>query len=50
VGLVFAAVGRTAGALAPSVFAAVVVTVMATTFLAPPLLKMLRPKPVATAG
>ena len=50
VGLVFAAVGRAAGALAPSVFAAVIVTVMATTFLAPPLLKAFRPKHRATAG
>jgi Kef-type K+ transport system membrane component KefB len=43
VGLVFASVGRVTGALGPAVFAAVVVTVMATTFLAPPLLKFLRP-------
>ena len=50
VGLVFAAVGRTSGAFAPGVFAAVVVTVMATTFLAPPLLKALRPKSRATAA
>jgi Kef-type K+ transport system membrane component KefB len=50
VGLVFASVGRASGALGPAVFAAVVVTVMATTFLAPPLLKRLRPKPRATAG
>ncbi|HEY6146299.1 MAG TPA: cation:proton antiporter [Thermoanaerobaculia bacterium] len=50
VGLVFASVGRASGALGPGVFAAVVVTVMATTFLAPPLLKALRPKSRSTAG
>jgi len=50
VGLVFASVGRASGALSPAVFAAVVVTVMATTFLAPPLLKVLRPKARAAAG
>ncbi|HEY6051575.1 MAG TPA: cation:proton antiporter [Thermoanaerobaculia bacterium] len=50
VGLVFASVGRASGALGPAVFAAVVVTVMATTFLAPPLLKALRPKSFSTAG
>lgn len=49
VGLVFASVGRASGALGPAVFAAVVVTVMATTFLAPPLLKSLRPKSGSTA-
>jgi len=43
VGLVFAAVGRASGALPPSVFVAVVLTMFATTFLAPPLLKALNP-------
>ncbi len=46
VGLVFASVGRSSGALSPAVFAAVVLAVMATTFLAPPLLKALRPRPL----
>jgi Kef-type K+ transport system membrane component KefB len=41
VGLVFAAVGREAGALPPDVFVAVVLAVCATTFLSPPLLKLL---------
>lgn len=41
VGLVFASVGRASGALSPPVFVAVVLTVFATTFLAPPLLKAL---------
>ena len=41
VGLVFAAVGRASGVLPPAVFVAVVLTVFATTFLAPPLLKAL---------
>lgn len=50
VGLVFASVGRASGALTPAVFAAVVATVMATTFLAPPLLKLLRPKFPSTAA
>lgn len=40
VGLVFAAVGRASGVLPPAVFVAVVLTVFATTFLAPPLLKV----------
>ncbi|MEP6995542.1 MAG: cation:proton antiporter [Acidobacteriota bacterium] len=43
VGLVFASVGRASGALPDRVFVAVVLTVFATTFLAPPLLKVLRP-------
>lgn len=41
VGLVFASVGRASGAFSPAVFAAVVLTVFATTFLAPPLVKRL---------
>ncbi len=47
VGLVFASVGRASGALPPGVFVAVVLTVFATTFLAPPMLKALRPGPAA---
>ena len=43
VGLIFAAMGRSSGALSEGVFVAVVITVFATTFLAPPLLKMTRP-------
>ncbi|MEP6802113.1 MAG: cation:proton antiporter [Acidobacteriota bacterium] len=39
VGLVFASVGRASGALPAGVFVAVVLTVFATTFVAPPLLK-----------
>jgi Kef-type K+ transport system membrane component KefB len=44
VGLIFASVGRATGALPERVFVALVLTVFATTFLAPPLLKMLRPR------
>jgi Kef-type K+ transport system membrane component KefB len=44
VGLIFAEAGRRAEALPEGVFAAVVVAVFATTFLAPPLLKALRPR------
>ena len=43
VGLIFAAMGKSSGALPEGVFVALVITVFATTFLAPPLLKMLRP-------
>ncbi|MEO8431421.1 MAG: cation:proton antiporter [Acidobacteriota bacterium] len=43
VGLVFASVGRASGALSPGLFAAVVLAVFGTTFLAPPLLKRLVP-------
>jgi Kef-type K+ transport system membrane component KefB len=43
VGLIFADLGRRTGALPEPVFVAVVVAVFATTFLAPPLLKKLRP-------
>lgn len=45
VGLIFASIGRATGALPEPVFVAVVLTVFATTFLAPPLLKALAPKP-----
>jgi Na+:H+ antiporter len=44
VGLIFASIGRSTGALAPRVFVAVVIAVFATTFLAPPMLKALAPK------
>jgi Kef-type K+ transport system membrane component KefB len=40
VGLVFASVGRTAGVVTPDMYAAVVAMVIVTTFLAPPLLKL----------
>jgi Kef-type K+ transport system membrane component KefB len=43
VGLIFAAIGKATGALPPAVFVAVVLAVFATTFLAPPMLKWLRP-------
>jgi len=39
VGLLFAAIGRTAGALDPAMYGAVVAVVLATTLLAPPLLQ-----------
>ena len=45
VGLIFASLGRATGALPEGVFVAVVLAVFATTFLAPPLLKTLRPRP-----
>lgn len=44
VGLIFASIGRATGALPERVFVALVLTVFATTFLAPPLLKILRPR------
>jgi Kef-type K+ transport system membrane component KefB len=44
VGLIFASIGRATGALPERVFVALVLTVFATTFLAPPLLKALRPE------
>jgi Kef-type K+ transport system membrane component KefB len=43
VGLIFASVGLSSGALSESVFVAVLVAVFLTTFVAPPLLKVLRP-------
>jgi len=43
VGLVFASIGRAIGVLSEPVFVALVLTVFATTFLAPPLLERLRP-------
>jgi Kef-type K+ transport system membrane component KefB len=48
VGLIFAQLGRSTGVLDPGLFAAVTLVVMVTTFLAPPLLKvMLAPGPAA---
>jgi Kef-type K+ transport system membrane component KefB len=44
VGLIFASIGRATGALPEKVFVAVVLAVFFTTFLAPPLLKVLRPR------
>lgn len=49
VGLIFASIGRATGALPERVFVALVLTVFATTFLAPPLLKILRPRPTKRA-
>jgi Kef-type K+ transport system membrane component KefB len=48
VGLIFASLGRQNGALPPRAFVAVVLAVFATTFLAPPLLKLLAPKKPAS--
>ena len=45
VGLIFASVGLTTKALPEPVFVAVLVAVFLTTFVAPPLLKLLRPQP-----
>ncbi len=50
VGLIFASVGRATGALPERVFVALVLTVFATTFLAPPLLKILRPRRPASSS
>ena len=44
VGLIFASVGLATGALDEPVFVAVLVAVFLTTFVAPPLLKLLRPR------
>jgi Kef-type K+ transport system membrane component KefB len=44
VGLIFASIGRSTGALPEEVFVALVLAVFATTFLAPPLLKALKPR------
>jgi len=43
VSLIFAAIGKSTGALSGEIFVAVVYTVFATTFLAPPLMRVLRP-------
>ncbi len=48
VGLIFASIGKSTGALPQGVFVAVVLAVFATTFLAPPTLTWLRPKPAVT--
>jgi Kef-type K+ transport system membrane component KefB len=40
VGLIFASIGRSLGAVDDSIFSAVVAMVMVTTYLAPPLLKL----------
>jgi Kef-type K+ transport system membrane component KefB len=45
VGLIFAQIGKQNGALPEPVFIAVVVAVFVTTFVTPPLLKALRPRP-----
>ncbi len=45
VGLIFASLGLAEKALPDRVFVAVLLAVFATTFVAPPLLKLLRPKP-----
>jgi Kef-type K+ transport system membrane component KefB len=44
VGLIFASVGLTTGALPEPVFVSVLVAVFLTTFVAPPMLKLLRPR------
>lgn len=49
VGLIFAQMGLTAGALTTGLFSAITMMVMVTTFMAPPLLKFLFP-PTASAG
>jgi Kef-type K+ transport system membrane component KefB len=50
VGLVFASIGRAIGVLSEPIFVALVLTVFATTFLAPPLLERLRPRTAAAAA
>jgi len=47
VGLIFASMGLATKALPEGVFVAVLVAVFATTFITPPLLKWLRPRPAA---
>jgi Kef-type K+ transport system membrane component KefB len=49
VGLIFAQMGLTAGALTTGLFSAITMMVMVTTFMAPPLLKYLFP-PTEKAG
>ncbi|MTF38186.1 cation:proton antiporter [Cyanobacterium aponinum UTEX 3222] len=48
VGLVFAGVGAASGALSPATDAAIIVMVIVTTFVAPPLLKLVFKEPVPT--
>jgi Kef-type K+ transport system membrane component KefB len=50
VGLIFADIGRRSGVLNEAVFGAVLLTVMATTFVAPPVLKALFGSAAARAG
>ncbi|HJS46884.1 MAG TPA: cation:proton antiporter [Gemmatimonadales bacterium] len=50
VGLIFAEIGRRAGVLSTEVFGAVLLMVMATTFVAPPALKALFGRPVPGEG
>ena len=50
VGLIFADIGRRAGVLNEAVFGAVLLTVMATTFVAPPALKALFGRPSSPDG
>lgn len=47
VGLVFAGVGSASGALSPATEAAIIVMVIATTFIAPPLLRWVFEKPIS---
>lgn len=50
VGLIFASIGRQTGGLPQELFVAVVLAVFATTFLTPPLLKLLRPPALGDRG
>ena len=50
VGLIFASVGLSSGALSEPIFVSVLVAVFLTTFVAPPLLKVLRPAPSASGA
>lgn len=50
VGLIFAQMGLTSGVFDPDLFSAVTLMVMVTTFMAPPLLKLLFPPLPATHG
>ena len=50
VGLIFASLGNQTGGLPPEMFVAVVLAIFATTFMAPPLLKRLRPPAAAPGG
>lgn len=50
VGLIFASVGLSSGALPEPVFVSVLVAVFLTTFVAPPLLKILRPRAAESSG
>lgn len=45
VGLIFAATGKSLGVLSDELFSVIVIVVIITTFVAPPLMKMLVPKP-----